>query len=322
MSGKLRYLLIGLGALLLILFFGPFLVPVPALEGTGPPADLADADSRFIAVDGLEVHYKEKGAGEPSLLLLHGFAASTFTWREVMEALASYGRVVAYDRPAFGLTERPVDVQERHAYGTDYQPELAVGLMDELGIERAILVGNSAGGAAAMRTALAYPERVEALILADPAVYRGEGLPAIARALMNTPQADRLGPLFARRIRDWGYDFGRAAWHDPRGFTDAIWEGYTRPLGADNWDRALWYLMAGSSSTNLAGQLDELSLPVLVISGDDDRIIPTEQSVRLAGELPNVELVVLPNCGHVPHEECPEAFLAAVDEFLMGKLPE
>jgi pimeloyl-ACP methyl ester carboxylesterase len=310
------YLLIGLGALLLILFFGPLLVPVPALEDTVPPIELADADSRFVDIDGLTVHYKEHGAGEPAMLLLHGFAASTFTWREVMEPLGGHGRVVAYDRPAFGLTERPVENLNPNVYAPAYQPDLAVALMDTLGIDRAILVGNSAGGAVAMRTALAYPERVQALILVDPAVYTGQGMPAIGRLLANTPQGDHLGPLIARQIKNWGHDFGRMAWHNSEGFTDEIWQAYTRPLQAENWDRALWYLTAAGAPADLANQLDDLTLPVLVITGDDDRIVPEEQSIRLAGELPNSELVVIPNCGHVPQEECPEAFMAAVDAFL------
>jgi pimeloyl-ACP methyl ester carboxylesterase len=316
MNRKWRYLLIGLGVFLLILLFGPFLVPVPALEGTVPPTELADTESRFVDVEGLDVHYKEQGEGEPALLLLHGFAASIYTWREVMDELSRYGRVIAYDRPAFGLTERPVDDRQTAVYSSDYQPLLATRLIDSLGVEKAILIGNSAGGTVAMRTALTYPERVEALILVDPAVYTGQGMPAPARLLLNTPQANHIGPLFVRRIQNWGYDFGRMAWHDPQGLTDEVWEAYTRPLQADNWDRALWQYTSSRSSINLVDHLDELTLPVLVITGDDDRIVPTEQSVRLAEELPNAELVVIPNCGHVPQEECPQAFIDAVDAFI------
>jgi pimeloyl-ACP methyl ester carboxylesterase len=224
--------------------------------------------------------------------------------------------VVAYDRPAFGLTERPVDDRQTAVYSSDYQPLLATRLMDSLGVEKAILIGNSAGGTVAMRTALAYPERVEALILVDPAIYTGQGMPAPVRLLINTPQADHLGPLFARQIQERGYDFGRMAWHDPQGFTDQVWAAYTRPLQVENWDRALWQFTRSSSSSNLVDHLDELTLPVLVITGDDDRIVPTEQSVRLAKELPNADLVVIPNCGHVPQEECPQAFLDAVDAFI------
>ena len=316
MHSKWRYMLIAFGVLLLLLFFGPFLIPVPALEGTVPPVELADDDSRFVDIDGLDVHYKEQGEGEPALLLLHGFAASVYTWREVMGELGRYGRVVAYDRPAFGLTERPVDALQSTVYASDYQPKLVTRLMDTLGLEKVILIGNSAGGTVAMQTALAYPERVEALILVDPAVYTGQGMLAPVRLLLNTPQADHVGPLFVRRIQEWGYHFGRNAWHDPQGFTDEVWQAYTRPLQVENWDRALWQFTRSSGAADLVDRLDELTLPVLVITGDDDRIVPTEQSIRLADELPNAELVVIPECGHVPQEECPLAFMDAVDAFI------
>jgi pimeloyl-ACP methyl ester carboxylesterase len=87
-------------------------------------------------------------------------------------------------------------------------------------------------------------------------------------------------------------------------------------LRAEDWDRALWELTAASHPLGLEDRLDEIGVPVLVITGDDDRIVPTEQSVRLASELPDAKLVVIPDCGHVPHEECPEAFLKAVRAFL------
>ena len=90
--------------LILLLGVGPFLIPVPPLEGTVPASQLADPDSKFVEVNGLSVHYKEMGAGETTFILLHGFGASLFSWRDVMEPLSAYGRVIAYDRPAFGLT--------------------------------------------------------------------------------------------------------------------------------------------------------------------------------------------------------------------------
>ena len=100
--------------------------------------------------------------------------------------------------------------------------------------------------------------------------------------------------------------------------TDAIWEGYQKPLQAADWDRALWEMTAASAPSGLPARLAELTLPVLVITGDDDRIVPTEQSVKLANELPNAELVVVPACGHVPQEECPQVVLDAIQTFLAG----
>jgi pimeloyl-ACP methyl ester carboxylesterase len=318
MNRFLRWSLYALGGLLLLVLIGPFLIPIPPLEGTVPVQALADEDSRFVEVNGLQVHYKEDGQGEPTLILLHGFASSVFSWREVREPLAQYGRVVAFDRPAFGLTERPTRWQGANPYAADNQADLTVALMDRLGIEQAILVGNSAGGTVAARSALDHPDRVKALVLVDAAIYQGGGSPAWVRPLLNTPQARRIGPLLMRRIQNWGLDFARSAWHDPSKISEEVWEGYTKPLQAENWDRGLWELFASSRESDLASQLDQLNLPVLVISGDDDRIVDTQLSVRLAEHIPGAKLVIVPDCGHVPQEECPEAFLEAVEGFLAG----
>jgi pimeloyl-ACP methyl ester carboxylesterase len=181
----------------LLLLVGPFLVPVPNLEGLVSARSLADADSRFIEVNGLEVHYKQAGQGEPYIILLHGFGASQFSWREVMAPLAEVGTVIAYDRPAFGLTERPMagDWQGESPYSTQSQVNLLFGLMDQLGFQKAILVGNSAGGTIATLATLQQPQRVQALVMVDAAIYGGGGSPAWARPLLHTPQLNRLGPL-------------------------------------------------------------------------------------------------------------------------------
>lgn len=305
-----------LGVLLIFVLVGPFLVPVPPLENTVPAETLADADSRFIKVNGINVHYKTYGQGDPVFILLHGFGASLFSWHEVTAPLAEMGTVIAYDRPAFGLTERPLEWDGENPYSQESQVELAIGLMDTLGIEQAILVGNSAGGTISMLTTLKYPERVQSLILVDPAVYAGGGAPAWSRPLLGTPQMRHLGPLVARQIQTRGPELVELAWHDPAKITPEILEGYQKPLRVDNWDKALWELTVSSRESGLAGRPSELDLPVLVITGDDDRIVPTEQSLRLAEEIPNAQLAVIPQCGHVPHEECPDVFMQAVTNFL------
>lgn len=315
----MRKILLWAGAgIFILLLIGPFLVPVPPLKDTVPPEELADPDSRFIELHGIRVHYKEQGAGGPIFLLLHGFGASTFSWREVMGPLASMGRVIAFDRPAFGLTERPMpgEWDGFNPYTPDAQVALTLALMDALNVERAILVGNSAGGTVAVHFALTHPERVQALVLVDPAVYTGGGAPAWLLPLLRTPQARHLGPLLVRRIRQSGMELLNLAWHDPGRLTPEILAGYTKPLRAQNWDRALWELTTASRPLHLERRLQELTMPALVITGEDDRVVPTEQSIRLAGELPNAELVVIPDCGHVPQEECPTAFLEAVKAFL------
>ena len=305
-----------LAVLILIISIGPFLIPVPPLENTVSAEELVDADSKFVEVNSVNVHYKTWGQGEPTFILLHGFGASLFSWREVVEPLAQFGTVIAYDRPAFGLTERPLEWEGESPYGPQAHVDIVIGLMDQLGLEKAILVGNSAGGTVSMQVALQHPDRVEALILVDAAVYAGGGAPSWSRPILNTPQMDHVGPLIARQLQAQGVEFIKTAWHDPSKITQDIFDGYQKPLQIENWDKALWQLTVASEESGLVERLAEITMPTLVITGDDDRIVPTEQSLRLADELPNAELKVIAQSGHLPHEEKPVEFMQAVTEFL------
>ncbi len=314
----IRFIAITLAVLMIILLVAPLLVPVAPLEGTLPETALADSDSRFVLINGINVHYKQFGSGEPVMILLHGFGASVFSWREVMAPLANSGTVIAFDRPAFGLTQRPMpgEWQGQNPYSPEAQVALVIGLMDVLEIDQAILIGNSAGGTVALSTALAHPQRVTGLVLVDAAVYSGGGAPAWILPLFRLPQYDRIGQLISRSLLQNGDRLIETAWHDPTRISPEIIEGYQKPLLANNWDRALWELTKASGESNLADRLAELTLPVLVVSGDDDRIVPTDQSVRLAEEISGARLVVFTACGHVPQEECPDQFLQAVKPFI------
>ncbi len=304
--------------ILLAILVGPFLVTVPVLTATVDEKQLADADSKFIEINGLNVHYKELGSGKPVFILLHGFGASVYSWREVKLPFSELGRVIAFDRPAFGLTSRslPGSWTGESPYSPEAQVKLVISLMDALGVEQAWLVGNSAGGTVSVATALAYPERVKGLVLVDAAIYAGGGSPNWLRPIFNTPQMDHLGPLLARQLQARGDDFIRTAWHNPANVTQEILEGYRKPLQANHWDVALWELTKASHSLGLDLRLKELKMPVLVLTGDDDRIVPTEQSLRLGKEIPNAKLVVITDAGHVPHEEKPAEFMQAVREFV------
>ncbi|NLE77345.1 MAG: alpha/beta hydrolase [Chloroflexi bacterium] len=314
-----QLLLAAVGLVALGLLAVPLAVPLPPAAGTALPGLLADPDSRFVEVNGLSVHYKEAGGGEPNLILLHGFGASLFSWQQVVEPLGSLGRVVSFDRPAFGLTERPLpgQWQGQSPYSSEAQVALTVGLMDALGMEQAVLVGNSAGGTVAVRTALEHPERVQALVLVDAAIYAGGGSPTWLTPLFRTPQGRWWGPFVLRQLLPTrGDDLIRSAWYDESRVAEATLAGYRKPLQAHHWDRALWELVAASSASDLGERLAQVTVPSVVITGDSDAWVPTEQSIRLAGELPNARLAVLPDCGHVPQEECPGPFLEALSQFL------
>lgn len=310
-----------LASLILLVLVGPFLIPIPPLENVQSPQSLADPDSQFVEINDIDVHYKQSGSGEPVFILLHGFGASTFSWREVMEPLADSGTVIAYDRPAFGLTERPLEWEGDNPYTQESNIELLLGLMDSLGVEEAVLMGNSAGGTVATAFTLAYPERVTALIEVDAAIYQTMPDSAFLDWLLQTPQLDRIGPLIARRLGgSQGDEFLESAWHDPEKITPEIIEGYRQPLKVENWDRALWEHTQATDPPGLAERLDQIQVPTLVISGDDDQIVPVENSRRLADDIPGAKLAVIENCGHLPQEECPQAFLDTVYEFLTTTL--
>lgn len=318
----LRAAAIVLLVLIVVLGVGPFLVPVPSLTGTVPPQQLADPDGKYVTVDGLQLYTKQSGSGGPALVLLHGFGASLFSWHAVMRPLADEYRVVAFDRPGFGLTERPMPGQWTgpSPYSPEAQADQTVGLLDALGIRQAVLVGHSAGGTIAILAALRHPDRIQALVLVDPAVYTQGGPPAWLAPLLKTPQARRLGPLFVGSIRSWGVQTIRAAWHDPSRITPETLAGYEKPLQAENWDRALWELTIASHPLRLETRVGQLKLPTLVLTGADDRIVPTSETLKLAQQLPGSRLVVIADAGHLPQEEQPQAFLDAVRAFL-SRLP-
>ena len=319
MSKGLKIALIGLAALLTLVLAGPFLVPVPPLKNTQPVQSLADPDSQFININGIRVHYKQAGSGEPVVILLHGFGASTFSWREVMAPLSKSGTVIAYDRPAFGLTERPLEWEGDNPYTQESNIALLLGLMDAFGIQKAVLVGNSAGGTLATAFTLAHPERVLALIEVDSAVTQTIPDSPLLIWLINTPQMDHIGPLITRGLgAGRGDRFLKSAWYDASKLESdpAIQAGYRKPLQAENWDRALWAYTQATRPPDFVDKLGDIAVPTLVVTGSDDQIVPVTASRQLAEDIPGAVYEEIENCGHLPQEECPQIFMQIVNSFL------
>ncbi len=307
---------------LAVLLAGPLLIPVPPLKRAYPARRLADEDSEFIQLNGLDIHVKRSGQGQPVFVLLHGFAANLYTWHNISPALSQLGSLIAYDRPGFGLSARPLDWEGQNPYSPTAQIGLLSSLLDHFGVTQTILVGNSAGGTIAMQSALAFPERVSAMVLIDPAVYHGMGTPAWLRPVLATPQMRRLGPLFTRQLLSHEHDLIKLAWHDPSLLSAEMEQYYLKSFSVENWDKALWEFTLASQPSNLRERLDQLTMPVLVITGDDDRIVPTADHKQLARDLPNASLCVITDAGHVPHEEKPLEVLAAISQFTSGLAQE
>jgi len=166
---------------------------------------------------------------------------------------------------------------------------------------------------------------VEQLADADSRFFECQGLRVhykqaghalgVAERHLRTPQVRRLGPLFTRSIATLGERTLASAWADPAHIPPDAIALYRKPLQADNWDRALWEFTLASQPAGLDARLGELTMPVLVISGDQDRIVPLESSLRLADAL-GVTPVVIAAAGHLPHEEQPAQFLQAVSPFV------
>lgn len=308
--------------ILLFLAVGPFLIPVTPLEGLVTAQQVATDESKFISVpfdgtNGIDIHYVANSAGAtgeaPTFVLLHGSLFNAFTWNEVIDLFSGHGQVIAYDQIPYGLSEKLVagDWTGNNPYTPEAAVDQLLSFLDELNTDTVVLVGHSYGGTLAVQAALAQPDRVEAIILVDAAVYVQEEMPGW---LLNLPQVRHLGPLFARQLGQ-NDTFIRQMYLNSDPISNermALTRINTR---TQNWDVALWeYLRAWSVDTlELAGHIPEIQQPALVITGDSDAIVPIADSQRLDSELPNSNLVILPSCGHVPQEECPEAFEEAVD---------
>jgi pimeloyl-ACP methyl ester carboxylesterase len=236
-----------------------------------------------------------------------------------MDDFSQRGRVIAYDRPAFGLTERPMPENwVENPYGMKANVELLRGLMDALKIDKAILVGNSAGGGVAAAFGLEYPERVESLILVDPGVGGGRGpqFPAWALPLMWTPQMRHVGPLMMRDYQESLPNTIVREWFNQDKLTQEIKQGQLKIFHIQNWDRAFYELTFAPAYPELRPLLPRLKVPVFIVAGQEDRLIRAFYFEAIATEIPNAKLTLIPQCGHVPQEECPDQFMHAVINYL------
>ena len=163
-------------ALLLVLYLGLVVVAFLPQE-TIPVSQLAGPQDKFVTVNNQTIHYLQQGSGKP-LILVHGFAGSTYTWRKLIPLLADRYTVYALDLLGFGLSDKPVDGN----YDLEAQGKLVIGFMDALHLTSATLVGHSMGGVVVGYAALDAPSKVDSLILVSPGFY-GKGAPFFALSL-------------------------------------------------------------------------------------------------------------------------------------------
>lgn len=312
----------GLGALALLLV-GPFLVPVNTtgtLTKEQAAAEIWGEESNWIDLAGHQVHYVS--AGDPDsdrlIVLLHGFGASAYSYKDVLEPLGEIGFVVAYDRAAFGFTERPTS-WETNPYGAEGQLLVLDELIDEFGKGRDIYVlGHSAGGNIAASYVVDHQDKLAGAILYSPAVLTSGGAPSWLNWVFSIPQLDHLGPLLVSSIATSGLDILYLSYFDQNKITQATLDGYTQPLKVIGWEKAFWEFNRAPRDTGISDRLGEITIPTLVITGDTDEIVATADSIEVSNRIGGSQLVIIPQTGHLPNEESPEEFASAVISFIEG----
>ena len=281
-----------------------------------PDIDRARLEARYLAapadmvdVAGTRLHLRDSGGKDaPPLILLHGFGASLHTWEPLARALADEYRVIRFDLPGSGLS--PPDP------AGDYSDARSIALlsavMDQLGIAKATLVGNSMGGRIAWTYAARNPEHVHKLVLISPDGFASAGfeydkVPAV--------------PTAAKLMR---YALPKAllrmslapAYADPKFLSDELTTRYHDLLLAPGAREAMLQRMGQMRLQDPLPWLKKINAPTLLIWGEQDAMIPFSNAADYLAAIPNVKLSPLPGVGHLAHEEAPELTLHPLRKFL------
>jgi pimeloyl-ACP methyl ester carboxylesterase len=274
-----------------------------------------EPDSRYVVVDGVRPRYTTGGGGKEAIVFIHGFSSSLFTWRECLAPISTQYRVFALDLKGFGFSGKP-----QSDYSIGEYVDFVIHFMDAVGLEKATLCGNSMGGNIAWRAALQYPKRVDRLILVDSSGYASphSGVPFIMK-LGRLPGAEMLFSILTTRGRIRS-SLASAYYDDAKVTEDAVNAYYypTRTPGAMY--APLARLRSGrSENEKWQDSISELSLPTCIIWGENDTWVPPEDALRFHTDISGSMLVMIPECGHLPEEEEPERFVAAVLDFMSEK---
>lgn len=270
-----------------------------------PAVTLAGPEDRFVAVDGMQIRYREWGtpvAGQPTLVLIHGFGNSVQTFRSLAPLLESDHHVFALDMPGFGLSDKPDD----HDYSNPSQAAVATGFIRALGLNAVVIGGHSMGGALSLHVAQQAPEVVGMLLL-NPGIIT-TGVPAITQYLVFPfPRISAL--TFGDR--EFRARFLRNSYVNPEIVTEAVLDEVMLAAQTDDYLTGATQLNKYYVAGKEAEMLDDIRVPVLIVWGAEDPKPPGEAE-QLRDSLAVSRLVKVPNAGHYVHEEAPEATAAAV----------
>jgi pimeloyl-ACP methyl ester carboxylesterase len=319
---KISKILARIGLVLLALFLiVPFLVPVET-TGTRTYKEVAGAGATFATAQGVEIFYEKTEfvcqgdkdcSNPPVIFLMHGFGANTFSFREIVEPLSQLGEVIAYDRPGFGLSQRPTSWEGENPYGSTGQDLILDELIETFATGReVILVGHSAGGTLAAQYVVDNKDAIQGLILISPAVLTTGGSPSWLNWIFSIPQIDHLGPLLVSSIASSGMDLLNESWFNPELITEEVKAGYREPLDVIGWEEGFWEFNRAPRAFDVKDRLDEITVPTLLITGEKDTVVATKDTEALATMIKNSVLFVIPQSGHLAQEETPEDTMKAI----------
>jgi pimeloyl-ACP methyl ester carboxylesterase len=286
-------------------------------------ATYESAASRYAELPGgVRMHYRDEGnPNGPTLLLVHGFAASLHTWEPWVERLGDEYRIVSLDLPGHGLTRAPAGYQPSMEAYTEVVEAFAAAQ----NLTLFSIGGNSMGGHVSWSYALAHPERVQALILVDSAGWpeqtegAGEGVedgPLIFKLLQNPIVGPILRDLDNSQLTRQGLLSSFPA--RPDLVDDAMVARYVDLSRAPGHRDILLDLITNRAARSFATpeRLAQLSAPTLIMHGTDDRLIPVANAQLFKDAISGADLALFEGVGHVPQEEIPDESAAAVRDFL------
>ena len=309
----------------LLLFAGFVFFAFASLVATWAPdksvAELsvrwAQAPSQFVMVDGLQVHLRDEGPRDDPvpIVLIHGTSDSLHTWDGWAEVLVRQRRVIRFDLPGFGLTGPNND----NDYSTARYVKFVAAVLDHLGVRKCVLVGNSLGGQVAWEAAVNMPQRVRQLVLMDAAGYpfHPTTLPLAFRLARSQVTRWLLQYVLPRGLVQGSL---RNVVGDPSKVTPELVDRYYDMALRSGNRRALGYRMNEELTVDPA-PIKTLALPVLIMWGGRDRLIPLQFGQQFARDIAGSRLVVFEDLGHLPQQEDPLRTVREFQRFLGSRSP-
>jgi pimeloyl-ACP methyl ester carboxylesterase len=265
-------------------------------------------------IAGRRVNYVDIGEGDgPPVVFVHGLGGQWQNWLENIPRLAQERRVIALDLPGFGLSEMPPDKITITNYG-----QCVNALLEQLELETVAVVGNSMGGFIASEVAIQFPQRVERLVLVSAAgissasVARTPALTAGRIAAAVTAYTAARHRAIARRPVTRHFALAFVARHPSRLKADLVWEGLIKGTGTPGFDNALRACL----EYDFRDRLPEIGCPTLIVWGQNDSIIPSQDAAEFERLIPNSRKLVMEDTGHISMVERPETFNRELLEFL------